>query len=482
MKFVQQGGYQNQEFWKHEFKKDGQVLPWSDALKLFQDSTGVPGPATWSGGKYPQGEDNNPVAGVSWFEAAAYAEFAGKALPTIYHRRVAARPSNGASIIPASNFSGQGPSRVGTYQGVSTFGVYDMAGNVKEWVFNEDNSGKHFILGGAWNTPGYTFYDADARSPFQRSANFGFRCARYSSTAEFVKGAKPITAPIRDYRTEKPVSDQIFRAYKSLYSYDKTPLNAQVETIRQTGDWKQEKITFDAAYGNERVIAYLFLPLKVKPPYQTVLHFPPSGALHTESSADLDGYFEGIEFMIKGGRAVMFPIYKGTFERGANPYSSPWPNTSNAYRDRVIMFSKDLGRSIDYLETRPDIDHEKLAYEGFSWGAPLGSLLPGVEHRFKALVLISGGFWLQRALPEADQINFAPRVKAPVLMLSGRFDYVFPTVTSQEPMFRLLGTRKEDKRRVLYDTSHDIPDSEVVKETLNWLDRYLGPVRSSEVR
>ena len=141
------------------------------------------------------------------------------------------------------------------------------------------------------------------------------------------------------------------------------------------------------------------------------------------------------------------------------------------------MFSKDLGRSIDYLETRPDIDHEKLAYEGYSWGAPLGSLLPGVEQRFKALVLICGGFWLQKALPEADQINFAPRVKAPVLMLSGRFDYVFPTVTSQEPMFRLLGTPKEDKRRVLYDTSHDIPDSEVVKETLNWLDKYLGPVK-----
>ena len=142
----------------------------------------------------------------------------------------------------------------------------------------------------------------------------------------------------------------------------------------------------------------------------------------------------------------------------------------------MIMWSKDLGRSIDYLETRSDIDHEKLAYEGYSMGAALGSLLPGVEPRFKALVLICGGFWLQKRLPEADQINFAPRIKAPVLMLSGRFDYVFPTGTSQEPMLRLLGTRKEDKRLILYDTGHDIPYTEVVKETLNWLDRYLGPV------
>jgi eukaryotic-like serine/threonine-protein kinase len=62
-------------------------------------------------------------------------------------------------------------------------------------------------------------------------------------------------------------------------------------------------------------------------------------------------------------------------------------------------------------------------------------------------------------------------------MLGGRFDYVFPVGASQEPMFRLLGTPKEHKRWVLYDTGHDIPANEMIKETLNWLDRYLGPVK-----
>ena len=41
-------------------------------------------------------------------------------------------------------------------------------------------------------------------------------------------------------------------------------------------------------------------------------------------------------------------------------------------------------------------------------------------------------------------------------MLNGRFDFIFPTASSQEPMFRLLGTPKEHKRRVVYDTGHDI--------------------------
>jgi cephalosporin-C deacetylase-like acetyl esterase len=172
----------------------------------------------------------------------------------------------------------------------------------------------------------------------------------------------------------------------------------------------------------------------------------------------------------------MFPLYKATFERGDGTKNA-WPNTTSSYRDHVIAWFKDLARSVDYLETRPDIDHNKLAYEGYSWGAAMGALLPAMEDRLKALVLIAPGFYLQHRLPEVDQLNFAPRVKAPVLMLNGRFDFIFPTASSQEPMFRLLGTPAEHKRRVVYETGHDIPRNEMIKETLNWLDRYLGPVK-----
>lgn len=75
-----------------------------------------------------------------------------------------------------------------------------------------------------------------------------------------------------------------------------------------------------------------------------------------------------------------------------------------------------------------------------------------------------------------DELNFAPRVKIPVLMLNGRFDFFYPVETSEEPMFRLLGTAKGHKRRVVYETGHNIPRNELIKETLDWLDRYLGPV------
>ena len=100
-RFVDLGGYQKQEYWKQELRKDGQALSWADAMKLFQDKTGWPGPATWIEGDYMQGQENYPVTGVSWYEAEAYAEFAGKSLPTIYHWIAAALPQDGASLIPA---------------------------------------------------------------------------------------------------------------------------------------------------------------------------------------------------------------------------------------------------------------------------------------------------------------------------------------------------------------------------------------------
>jgi serine/threonine protein kinase/cephalosporin-C deacetylase-like acetyl esterase len=478
-RFMDQGGYEKPQYWKYEFRKDGRVLSWADAMKLFVDKTNRPGPATWIQGEYPKGDDDYPVIGVSWFEAEAYAEFAGKSLPTIYHWTAAASPTDSSSLIPASNFAGNGPSRVGAYHGMSWCGAYDMAGNVKEWCSNAATSDKRYIMGGAWGDPIYMFNDADARSSFERSPKFGFRCAKYVLTDEGAKAADaPITVQLRNYGSEEPVANQLFRAYKSLYSYDKAPLNAKVESTEQTADWREQKVSFDAAYGGERIIAYLFLPRRASAPFQVVVHFPGAGAVHMRSSSKgLPSYLPDFDFIIKSGRAVLFPVYKGTFERGGGPKPIYWPNTSNAYRDNVIFWSKDLSRSIDYLETRSDINTNKLAYEGYSWGAAMGALLPAVETRFKALVLIAPGFYLQDRLPEVDQVNFAPRVKTPVLMLNGRFDFIWPPNISQEPMFRLLGTPSEDKRRVVYDSGHDIPRTEMIKESLSWLDRYLGAVK-----
>ena len=181
------------------------------------------------------------------------------------------------------------------------------------------------------------------------------------------------------------------------------------------------------------------------------------------------------DFIVKSGRAVVHPIYKSTYER-QDSLRSDYADKSNFYKDHVIAWAKDLRRSIDYLETRSDIDTAKVAYYGVSWGGYLGGLMPAVEPRLKAVVLLVAGLEFQQGLPEVEPINFLPRIKVPVLMLNGQYDHYFPVETAQRPMFRLLGTPPDKKRQVISEGGHFVPRTQLVKETLDWLDRYLGPV------
>jgi cephalosporin-C deacetylase-like acetyl esterase len=272
------------------------------------------------------------------------------------------------------------------------------------------------------------------------------------------------------------VSDQTFAQYLRLFAYDKGPLDAKIEEEKTTVTGIRQKVTFNAAYGGERMMGYLFLPPTGHPPFQVVVLFPGSGSIDERSSASLE--LARIDFLTKSGRAVFFPIYKGTYERGGDLHTD-YPSETTEYRDYLVMWGKDLGRSVDYLETRKDIDTTRLAYYGLSWGAALGAVLPAVESRIKANVLYVAGLSLQRALPEADSINYVRHVTQPTLILNGELDFFFPSESSQRPLFELLGTPPDRKKRLVYPGGHSVPRTEMIKESLLWLDRYLGPVKAS---
>ena len=487
--FVDEDGYQRKKYWKHKFIKDGKELTREEAMAEFVDKTERSGPATWEAGDYPDGQDDYPVTGISWYEAAAYAEFVGKSLPTLYHWGIATREhvllyhlGFYSVMIQNSNFGDKGTAPVGSYQGMSYCGAYDLAGNVREWCWNESHKGR-IIRGGAWNDVTYMFDARSQASPFNRSPKNGFRCVLYPDRDKIPGDTfKPVKfEAARDFYKEKPVPDSIFQVYKDQFSYDKTDLNAQIEWRDETAeDWIQEKITFDAAYGNERMIAYLFLPKNTVPPYQTVIYFPGSSAVYQKDSKNLTSEWEfnnNVSFMIKNGRAVFYPMYKGTYERrnGIPAWLHDPPTATHQFTEYQIMLVKDFKRCIDYLETRSDIASSKLAYYGLSWGGLLGGLIPAVEERLKTSILHLGGID-GRPRPEVDYLNYVSRVKIPTLMFNGRYDMLLPFETMVKPMFDLLGTPEEDKDLKLYDTDHFIPRHELIKETLNWLDRYLGPV------
>ena len=473
--FVDAGGYEADEYWIRPFRERDVERSREEAKARFVDTVGRPGPASWEMGQYPAGDDDLPVTGISWYEADAYARWSGKELPTLFHWNRVAFTAASSQIIPTANLSGRALLPVGATSSVNRYGVHDLAGNVREWAWNASNRpGERFILGGGWNDSEYAFTDAYAQSAFDRSATNGFRCVRpVEPEPNRDNLTRDIELPFRDFRAEESVPDEVFDFFLRQFHYDKTPLDARVEEEHEDEAGTRQLISFDAAYGGERMLAYLCLPRTGTPPYQTVVLFPGSLAIHVRTMGDEN--FSRTDFIRKSGRALLMPIYKGTYQRGGE-LKSDYPEATSFYKDYVVMWGKDLARSIDYVETRDEIDAERVAYLGLSWGGAQGSIMPAVEKRIRANVLYVAGLNFQRALPEVDQINYVTRVTQPTLMLNGELDFFFPVETSQKPMFDLLGTPPEHKKRLTYPRGHTVPRTEMIKETLAWLDRYLGPV------
>jgi len=494
-RFVDAGGYGNRAYWKPPFIKDGRELTWEAAMSEFVDQTARPGPSTWQAGSFAQGQEDLPVSGVSWYEAAAYADFAGKSLPTSSHWSVARgeytpmivwyQLGGFAIFAPFSNFQGAGPVRVGSLRGITSYGACDMAGNVREWCWNDTPDGRS-IRGGAWDDNTYMFGFESQAPPFDRSAENGFRCALYLEPDKIPKAAflKIEVGGTYDVTAEKPAPDSIFEVYREQFSYDETDLEERLESRDDTSpDWIKERVSFNAAYGGERVIGMLYLPRNARPPYQAVVYFPGVQAAFRSSSEDLENDLEFqafLSFLARNGRAVLYPVLKGTMERaseGLVPVIMGYKNETYQFTEYMIQVIKDLRRCLDYLEIRPDIDSGKLAFFGMSWGGWMGSYIPAVEDRFKVSVLLAGSFDVVNPRPRSEvrETNYVTRVRVPTLMLNGRYDSLCET--GIKPMFDMLGTPEEDKVLKLYDTDHIPPKNEFIKEILAWLDRYLGPVK-----
>ena len=477
-RFVEAGGYDKAQYWTEPVMDGARTVPFDEARKRFTDRTGRAGPASWEGGDFPAGQGDFPVGGVSWYEAAAYAKFAGKSLPTIYHWNRAASPQMGAQIVPGSNFGGTGPVRGSSYRGMSRFGAFDMAGNVREWCWNATGD-KRFILGGGWLDGTYAFADAYAQSPLDRSPINGIRLVRAATAAGLGPEQTRVTVmrEYRDYATEHPVSDEVFAGFRSFYEYDRTPLNVRSDYRDTTAEsWIRERVSFDAAYGGERMAAVLLIPKHAHPPFQTVVVMGGSNMLYTHSDSAI--LVSTTDYLVKSGRLVVWPIFKGMYDRNIG-LTTDSPQETSAYRDLMVMMVKDARRTVDYLVTRPDVDTARIAYKGISFGGRVSPPILAMEPRFKVALLGVTGLKMEHARAEVDPVNFLPRIHMPVLMLNGRYDYYFPVETSQKPFFEYLGTPRDGKRWIVYPEAHTVPRTELMKEELAWLDRWLGAALAS---
>jgi pimeloyl-ACP methyl ester carboxylesterase len=355
--------------------------------------------------------------------------------------------------------------------GMSAFGAYNMAGNVAEWTANDSSDG-FLATGGGWGDPTYTFSQFGGRPGFFSSEKLGFRCVRTAIESAADQGGMRIelNQEVPQYTAPSP---EAFVKLASAYRYTKTPLETRIEQTTQTPEWKRERITFNGANGT-RAIAYLYLPNHAPRPLQ-VMHYLPAG--------DVDGGFRSLpESMddrmapfVRGGRAAFAVVLEGYIER-LRPAGFVRPSASTVeFTEMIVNRVTDLRRGLDYLETRPDLDSSRIAGLAPSAGSILGLILGALETRYRAFVFIGAGLpGAYRAIsPAANPINFAAQIRAPKLIIQGRYDEDTPLRTATEPFFKLLS---EPKRLTLYDGGH-VPTIEVLmSSTSAWLDEYLGRV------
>ena len=367
----------------------------------------------------------------------------------------------------------QGTVPVGTNRRIGLYDVYDLAGNVREWCSHATAADRQSARGGAWDDPRYSFDIIRSMNPMDRSPGNGFRCVRYLDppAEELLKSLPPSN---RDFSLETPATLAEIDAYRRQYVYDqRAPLNAQaVSAVDESPALRHEVIRINAAYGGERFDVHILLPRKSPPPHPTLVYFAGVGVLQYNS-------FDGIRSesdwayaarLVESGWAICWPTIRGSFDRNLGPWPPP---TSIEFRDRTVLIVKDLSRAVDYLEMRSDIDRNRLGYLGFSWGGVNAPVAIAVEPRYRAGVLLSCGYRQTTVAPEIEPFKFAPFVKIPILLVTGRNDELLNHFLLPEPFLEHLGAT--DKKWIQMDGDHLVPAEATVQAVIEWLDSRLAP-------
>jgi dienelactone hydrolase len=458
-------------------------------MRELVDKTRWPGPRNWSGGTYPEGKADHPVTEITWYEAAAYAAFRGKSLPTVFQWEMAARHganSNGLGVTmpwgmqegsPAgrANLLSRGTVPVGRMEfGMSPYGCYEMAGNVAEWCLNETSQG--FVAGGgSWASSPQAWGRFGIYPAFHSSPEIGFRCVLNPDGRSANQGDMWVDL---DEEVPKltPAPEAEVRARFAYYEYDReAPFDATVE-VNQTDDWRRERIAYNGP-GGQRALAYLYVPKHSAGPHQVIHLYPPGNVtrrIYTVTEAIENEYAE----FVRTGRAVYVVVLEGFLERDGETPAWLQDDLDPASIEFVEAYARhtiEMRRGLDYLLSRDDVDSERVAFFGTSIGGPM-LVLPSVESRYKAVMLLSAGIGGRAAQMHkgARPIDFVPLIQGPKLLVHGLYDEWSPLRTSAQPLYDLLTGPKHIKT---YDGAH-WPDAEdLITPVSEFLDETFGPVR-----
>jgi formylglycine-generating enzyme required for sulfatase activity/predicted esterase len=461
--FVSAGGYSDESYWDGlEFLTEtGETLSFAEAMEIFVDETGRPGPSTWALSSFAEGEADLPVTGLSWYEAAAYARFRNLSLPTIYQwARYAHGPIEGlypiaSAIEQQSNFSQKSLISATSETGVGPWGTYNTAGNAREWVWNLAGD-LGLIQGSQWQS--YGNYSQIITAPrMNRQETNGVRLVQNLASEPYDEGLlAPIDVIYDDpFVSREPVSDEAFKLMRLQFNAPRRePLKVSTERVEETELWTVDEHSLQYSE-NETFVVYVFQPNSGKTPYQTIIYGPPGNAMRSLPNRVVLDLLPNFSYLLRSGRAVVVPIWAGSYER----YEASEVDVDlRVAQDRraALTWYRDAVDTVNYVETLPGLDSGKLAYIGYSYGAAVyGQLVMAMEGRLKTGIFVSGGLVHSRPLnPFLDGINWVGHITQPLLQLNGIYDHIFP-----------------------WEPGHiGFPENQLIAEIADWLDKYLGPV------
>ena len=264
------------------------------------------------------------------------------------------------------------------------------------------------------------------------------------------------------------------------YDYDLSlPLNATEKIKTQPPDLSTLYVTFESVHG-ATVKGLLTMPANRQTPAPVVIFLHGVG-----DDKNVDYIQLGTEYLVQAGYAVLRIDIANHGERKIHDYDFDLTDGLKYWtRDLLTQTVFDLRRSVDFLQTLPEIDGERIGFFGISLGGIIGTVFCGVDERIKVPVIaLAGGglnvMFKSQALAEEtrvflsiiDPINFVEKISPrPLLMLNASEDEIVPPLTSK----LLYNKAGAPKHIVWYPTKHrHVPLEEAYPEAVRWFGEYL---------
>jgi cephalosporin-C deacetylase-like acetyl esterase len=275
------------------------------------------------------------------------------------------------------------------------------------------------------------------------------------------------------------VSKQDFPVQK-FYNYDhELPLNDSIQLVSNDDGLKLYSVSFTSVH-DKRVTGLLSVPSQNKGPLPVII------LLHGLGDRKTVDYIEaGYQYFQQSGYAVLRIDIDNHGDRKKYDYDFDLTDGYRYWtRDIITQTVFDLRRSIDFLETRVEIDKDRIGFFGISLGGIIGTIFSGVDKRVKAPVIaLAGGnlslmFGLDAFTEETkdffsiiDPINFVQEIAPrPLLMINAENDEVIDPLTSK----LLFRKAKQPKEIIWYPSKHrDLPIEKAYPAGIEWFQKHL---------